>query len=118
LLKYEYLNFRLDILEYCDVKSIVKREQYYLDNLNLEYNTLKVARSKLGKPRSEITKLKLAGNILSLPLLVKNIETEEIHLFPSIRRTACFLSMHHSYLAKCLKKNNFYKGKGYYVIKN
>jgi hypothetical protein len=25
--------------------------------------------------------------------------------------------MHHSYLAKCLNKDGFYKGRNYYVIK-
>lgn len=30
LLKYGYLNFTL---EYCDIDSLLEREQYYLDNL-------------------------------------------------------------------------------------
>ena len=38
LLKYGYSNFRLDILEYCDPAILIEREQYYLDNLKLEYN--------------------------------------------------------------------------------
>ena len=133
LLKYGYPNFKLDILEYCKKEEVIKREQFYLDNLDLKYNTLKAAGSllgfrhsiftkekmriaKLSKSLSEATKLKLATNILSLPLLVKNIETKEIHLFPSIRRIASFLKMHPSYLAKCLRKNKFYEGRGYYVI--
>lgn len=35
LLKYGYSNFKLDILEYCDPKELLVREQYYL-NLNIE----------------------------------------------------------------------------------
>lgn len=31
LLKYGYPNFSLDILEHCDVDSLIEREQYYLD---------------------------------------------------------------------------------------
>jgi hypothetical protein len=36
LLKYDYYNLRLDILEYCSVESIIEKEQYYLDNLELK----------------------------------------------------------------------------------
>jgi len=134
LLKYGYSRFRLDILEYCDIKFVIKREQFYLDSLDLKYNILKVAGSllgfkhnilskekiriaKLGKPRSEMTKLKLSANSIAIALSVKNIRTGEICLFPSIRRTACFININNTYLAKCLKKNNFYKGRGYYITK-
>jgi hypothetical protein len=34
LLKYGYSQFKLEILEYCDIKDIVKREQYYIDYFN------------------------------------------------------------------------------------
>ena len=47
LLKHGYVNFILDILELCDSSSIIEREQFYLDTLDLEYNTLKVAGSLL-----------------------------------------------------------------------
>ena len=48
LLKYGYSEFRLDILEYCDGKEVIYREQYYLDLLKPEYNILKTAGSSLG----------------------------------------------------------------------
>lgn len=38
LLKYGYNKFSVDIIEYCEP---IKREQYYLDTLNPEYNILK-----------------------------------------------------------------------------
>jgi len=134
LLKYDYSNFKLDILEYCDPSILIWREQFYLDNLELKYNTLKIARSllgfkhsiyskerirtaKLGKPCSETTKLKLSANSQAVPLRVENIKTGEIHLFTSIRRTACFLNMHPSYLIKSINNNKFYRGRGYFVIK-
>lgn len=47
LLKYGYSQFKLEILEYCDTKDIVKREQYYIDYFNPEYNILKVAYSSI-----------------------------------------------------------------------
>lgn len=34
LLKHSYDNFTLDILEYCDIDVLTKREQYYMDLLN------------------------------------------------------------------------------------
>jgi group I intron endonuclease len=49
LLKYGYLSFNLDILEYCDKDSLIEREQYYLDMLNPTYNICKKAGSSLGR---------------------------------------------------------------------
>jgi group I intron endonuclease len=56
LLKYGYSGFKLDILEYCNKDEAVAREQYYLDLLNPEYNTLKKAGSTLGAKRSFASK--------------------------------------------------------------
>jgi group I intron endonuclease len=47
LLKYGYAEFRLEILEYCSPEVLIKREQFYFDTLNPEYNTLKIAGSPL-----------------------------------------------------------------------
>ena len=33
ILKYSYSGFNLEVIEYCDPAIIIKREQYYLDNL-------------------------------------------------------------------------------------
>nr|UYL26222.1 GIY-YIG endonuclease [Cordyceps militaris] len=133
LLKYGYENFRLDILEFCDPKFILVREQFYLDNLNLEYNTLKTAGSLLGFKHSNETKKKLSGSKLGKPFLgniensysnrksikieVKNIYTNEILYFVSIRRTALFLDVHYSYISRCLTKDGFCKYKDYYITK-
>jgi group I intron endonuclease len=57
-LKYGYSNFRLEILEYCDPLSAIKREQYYIDLLKPYYNILKIAGSSLGLQHSEETKEK------------------------------------------------------------
>jgi len=48
ILKYGYSKFKLDILEYCDRKDTIKREQYYMDTFKPEYNILKFAGSNLG----------------------------------------------------------------------
>ena len=42
LLKYDYSNFSLSILEYCDKADLNSREQYYIDKLNPIYNILKI----------------------------------------------------------------------------
>jgi len=134
ILKYGYSSFKLDILEYCDAAFIIDREQYYLDNFKFEYNTLKIARSlagfkhstysinrmriaRLGKSLSESTKLKLSANSQAFALTVKNNKTGEVILFTSIRKTAKFIGIHHSYLAKCLNIKKIYVGKGYSITK-
>jgi hypothetical protein len=121
----------LEIIEYCDPTILIEREQYYLDNLKPEYNILKVAGSSYGRKHSkktiekisiankgrkhtEDTKLKLSANSLAHPLRVINNKTGEIKLFTSIKRTAKILDIHHSYIAKCLVKKGFYKGREYY----
>jgi len=60
ILKHVYINFSLDILEYCDKNLLIEREQYYLDNLKPEYNILKNANSRLGSIQSEATKIKIS----------------------------------------------------------
>jgi len=134
LLKYGYSSFKLDIMEYCDPSVVIQKEQYYLDNLELEYNTLKVARSlvgfkhsalsiermslaKLGRPRDKDTKLKLSANLQAHAVIVTEINTGETKVFTSIRKAAEFIGIHFSYLAKCLNKNNIYTGNGYTVLK-
>jgi hypothetical protein len=134
LLKYGYSGFKLDIMEYCDPLIIIDREQYYIDNLNPKYNILKIARSlagfkhsvttikrmsegKLGRSRDEATKLKLSSNTQAHAIAITEISTGKIQVYPSIRKSAEFLGIHHSYLAKCLKINQIYIGKGYSVEK-
>jgi|ERR1035438_8908191 group I intron endonuclease len=64
LLKHGYDNFSLDIIEYCEVNVLIKREQYYLDLLKPEYN-IKAANSRLGSKHTLKTRalmsLKLKG---------------------------------------------------------
>lgn len=48
ILKYGHLNFKLDILEYCDEKQVIDRENFYIKFLKPEYNILLVAGSSLG----------------------------------------------------------------------
>ena len=61
LLKNGYSNFILEILEYCDVANLIKREQHYIDLLKPEYNILKIAGSPLGRKHSEETIAKMSS---------------------------------------------------------
>lgn len=84
LLKHGYPNFTLEVLEYCKLDELIKREQYYLDLLNPEYNILKHAYSLLGFKHSDenIAKFKLRTiseehkNILSSVHLGKEVSQE------------------------------------------
>jgi len=54
--------FFKEILEYCERKETVLKEQYYLDEISPEYNVLKIAGSSLGFKHSAktIEKMKTA----------------------------------------------------------
>ena len=60
ILKYGYINFKLEILEYCDPNDVIKREQYYLDSLKPEYNILQVAGSSLGHKHKDEVRLAMS----------------------------------------------------------
>ena len=59
LLKYRYINFSLEILEYCSSSELILREQHYLDLIKPEYNILPVAGSRFGISHTALTKAKL-----------------------------------------------------------
>jgi hypothetical protein len=113
----------LEIIEYCDPTIIIEREQYYLDNLRPEYNILKVAGSSYGRKLSKktIEKIRIANieckHSRAHPVTVINNKTGEIKLFTSIRQAAKFIGIDHSSITICLRKNKFYKGKGYFITR-
>jgi group I intron endonuclease len=63
LIKYGFSSFQLEILEYCDIADLNKREQYYLDTLKPRYNILKIAGSSSGHKLSEETKAKISQSL-------------------------------------------------------
>jgi group I intron endonuclease len=65
LLKHGYSKFKVEILEYCDLDVLIKREQYFIDLLNPEYNILKVAGSLFGYKHSPETLKKMKEIILN-----------------------------------------------------
>jgi group I intron endonuclease len=75
--KYGEQNFKLEILEECDPKCLLNREQFYLDNLFPKYNIAKIAGSNLGIKRSKEVKLKKS---LAQKANWENPEYREKHL--------------------------------------
>lgn len=78
ILKTGHSNFRLDILEYCDPKLLIGREQYYMDLFKPEYNTLKIAGSSLGFKHTENTRTQMSINNTGVnhPLFGKTLTNE------------------------------------------
>jgi group I intron endonuclease len=60
LLKYGHENFSLTILEYCDIETVIEREQSYFDALNPEYNVLPLAGSRGGYRHTAESRLKMS----------------------------------------------------------
>nr|YP_009763304.1 GIY-YIG endonuclease [Metarhizium rileyi]QIS49083.1 GIY-YIG endonuclease [Metarhizium rileyi] len=87
-LKYGYDNFSI---ECCDISNLIEREQYYIDLLEPEYNTLKIAYSRegvkhieiwlksLGRKHTEEAKLKMR----EVAILRKGEETAFYFKYPS-----------------------------------
>lgn len=62
LIKYGYSAFSLTILEYCDLDSLIKREQHYIDILKPEYNICRTAGSSLGRLHGELAKERISDS--------------------------------------------------------
>jgi group I intron endonuclease len=98
LIKYGYSNFSLSILEYCDeapapqrAADLLKREQYYFDKLNPQYNILKIAGSSLSYKHSEETKLKISKKLKGIYVKEKSAlygrcHTEETKNIMSLKK--------------------------------
>jgi len=128
LLKYGFSNFSLEILEYCNLKDLLGREQYYLDTLKPEYNIVKIAGSTLGYKHSEeslkkmryfvlsdevLAKKKLATKnataATSIPILVKNIKTNEICEYISLSAASNVIGVTKSAVSQALLKKTIIK---------
>lgn len=72
ILKYGYAEFRLEILEYCDPQELLKKEQFYMDKFNPEYNILKFAGSSLGYVFSEASRAKMSISHIGIQAGEKN----------------------------------------------
>lgn len=128
LLKYGYSNFSLSILEYCDSDLRIKREQYYIDTLDPEYNICKIAGSRLGVKHSPETLLRIRNyrrsseaihNHLAATghiVIIINKSSKSIRKYDSIRKAAKSLGATRGALLYCIKKNKLYK-KNYSILR-
>jgi len=91
MIKYRYDNFYLEILEFCDVSNLLKREQFYLDLLEPVYNIAKIAGSNLGFKHSKESRAKISKALKGSPLLrslkLGTTHTEETKNLMSISRS-------------------------------
>lgn len=124
LLKYGYLNFSLDIMEYCEPNLLIKREQYYIDLLNPKYNILKIAGNRLGSKHSDAAKIKMkVNNIASSPLrkinhllatglitTVVNKKNNYIKVYDSTRAAERDLRTSHNSWFNYINTDKLYKG--------
>ena len=82
------------ILEYCEPRKIVEREQYYFNLLNPEYNILKTAFSSINFKHSSINIEKIKKNhYKSIQLKVENVLTNETKIYNSILEAAKQISL-------------------------
>lgn len=129
LLKYGFSSFTLEILEYCNIKTLLKREQHYMDLVKPKYNIVGLAGSSLGYKHKADTLEKMRNFILSaeaknlkatnvikyataanmIPVFVENVRTGEKKEYMSIRAAALDIGVPNPSLCYCLRKNTLYK---------
>lgn len=116
LIKYGYSNFKLEILEYCDPKDIIKREQYFMDYLKPEYNVLNLAYSSLGYKHSKETLVKVNKNLAninkkkSIKVKVTNMKTNVSHEYASLTDAAKTLNTSRGTLKKYINDCSLFNG--------
>ena len=76
ILKHGHENFIFEIIEYCLSEDTIKKEQYYLDNFDFEYNVLANANSLAGYKHTAETLAKFKGrqNFLGFKHLEETLE--------------------------------------------
>ena len=136
LLKHGFSNFSLEILEYCNVKILLEREQYYLDKLKPVYNIVEKVGSTLGYKHTKETLQKMRDFVLSdedlarkklstkntnaarsISILVRNINTKELSEYKSMTETAKAIGVTKSAVSQALKGNKIVNKLFYVEIK-
>ena len=82
ILKYGYKNFKLEILEYCNIDTVLAREQYYIDLLKPAYNILNIAGSSLGYKHTPETIDKFKTRVFSKEALANLSEAAKGRILP------------------------------------
>ena len=113
--EYGHNNFKLSILEYCDPKFKINREQYYINILNPKYNLLKIAGSSLGYIHREESKLKISKK-LGIPTIVLDTKYNKNLTFLSRRKASLLLKIDRITLKRYIQSSKLYKNR--YIISN
>jgi len=135
LLKYGFSSFTLEILEYCDKDNVLEREQYYLDLIKPEYNIVKTAGSTTGYKHTPESLEKMRNFVLSdevrerkalstakasaanrIPIQVKNIITNELLEYGSLKEAAQALGVTSGAIGQAILAKRLVKKK-YIVVK-
>jgi hypothetical protein len=127
LIKHGAKNFTFSILEYCSKGKVVEREQFFLDTLRPEYNILEKAGNSAGFRHSAESKEKISlarqnyisksrFNLAAIgsrykPVKVKDLSSNSVKIFDSVRHTAKELKISRITVEKYIKNNIVYKNK-------
>lgn len=88
LLKDDYSNFSLSILEYCESNKCLEREQYYIDLFKPEYNILQITGLSLGYKHTEeaIAKIVATNKGRKSPMAGKKYLKETLKKCPKLKK--------------------------------
>jgi len=133
LLKNDYENWSITILEYCEPDKCIERENYYLSCLPHEYNILEKAGSTLGSPRnntgeknpmfgknhSDESKRKISdAQPTSIKIEVTDITNNTTTTYDHIREATRALNFpNHCIISNYIKNNQKKPYKGKYTFK-
>ena len=136
LLKYDYSNFSLTILEYCSPDKCLIREKYYLDLYKPEYNISKDPAAPMsGRTHSDETKIIMSDakkgenhpmfgkprpegfGKPSQQIEVTDIKNNQTTTYDSIREAARALNIDHTRIVKYFSNNQQNPYKGQYTFK-
>lgn len=113
-----------EILEYCDAKECLDREDYYFNKFKPNYNICPKAGSSFGRVTTEETKAKLSALALTrtyphgkaILVEVKDVETNITTTYDSIRKAAIALNSDIKTILR-REQNNITKSyRGRYII--
>lgn len=146
--KYGESNFKLIIVEECNINDCIFLEQKYIDKLSPKYNLCKTAGSRLGVPQSAETKRKISKANLGKkkssdhiknisksltgrkrPELKDNIEwrrnlgkdivcKNNCKIYRTIKEAANDLNIRHESIGRSIKFNKSVKGYTFYLMSN
>ena len=108
ILKHGHENFIFEIIEYCLSEDTIKREQYYLDNFDFEYNVLANANSLAGYKHTAETLAKFKGrqNLLGFKHLAETLEMLREINTGKVHTEEAKEVMRNSWAQRKLKSNN------------